>query len=448
MLPLKVKKEETLQWIVLAGLGLLLAGLVYGLGYHSSQSDFVSIISFYIPFFLVYLGIFKWVKPEQVIPLLIISIFLRFILVFAFPNLSDDIYRFIWDGRLLINGWNPFDHLPSFYIEQGIQVPGITEELYHELNSPNYFTIYPPVAQAVFAFACWIFPNSIVASAILMKVFLFACEVGTIVLLVKLLRHFELPQKNVLLYALNPLIIIEITGNLHFEGAMIFFLLLAFWWLIKQQYVFSAAAIALSIASKLLPLIFLPFLIRRLGWAKSFRYFLVVGLTLALLFVPLFSGLFLENFGSSLDLYFRKFEFNASIYYFARWIGFQIKGYNIIQIIGPILALGTFFGVLLMAFFEKDLSWIKWPGKMLFAICLYLLFTTTVHPWYVSLPIVLCLFTRFRFPILWSGLIFMTYVNYSYNPYHENLWVVGVEYVGVMGLFLWEWRRNRIHANR
>lgn len=435
MLRSKDKQQEWPQLTIIGAIGLVMAGLVYGLGYHASQSDFRSILLFYVPLFLLYIGVTKWVRSDQVLPFLAISILLRLILVFAFPNLSDDIYRFVWDGRLWLNGWNPFDHLPSYYIENELQIPGITSALYDELNSPNYFTIYPPVAQAVFALACWLFPNSLLGSAIIMKLFLFACEVGSIILLVKLLRHFQLPQKNALIYALNPLIIIEITGNLHFEGAMIFFLLLAFWWITQKRFTWSALAFALSIAAKLLPLIFLPFLIRRLGWAKSIRYFSVIGLALVLLFFPLFSGLFLENFGTSLDLYFRKFEFNASFYYLARWVGYQIKGYNIIQTIGPILALATFLGVLLMAYFEKDVRWVKWPLRMLFAICLYLFFTTTVHPWYTALPIVLCTFTRFRFPILWSGLIFLTYVNYSYTPYHENLWVVGVEY-GVVIIWL------------
>lgn len=426
---------------------MLMAALVYGIGFHSNQSNFDSIIQFYLPLFLVYLGVIRWAGPEQVLPFLYLSGLLRLILVFAFPSLSDDVYRFIWDGRLLINGWNPFDHLPAYYLEQNISVPGLTQALYQELNSPNYFTIYPPVAQAVFALACWLFPASIPGSALVMKLFLFCCEMGSLVLLWKLVRHFQLPQKNVLLYALNPLIIVEITGNLHFEGAMIFFLLLAYWWLIKQRYTFSAIAIALSVASKLLPLIFLPFLIRRLGWTRSVRYFLTVGLTLALLFAPLFSGLFLENFGNSLDLYFRKFEFNASIYYLARWIGYQTIGWNMIQTYGPLLALGTFLGILLMALLEKKADWFTWPCSMLFAICLYLLFTTTVHPWYASLPIVLCLFTRFRFPILWSGMIFLTYVNYSYEPYWENLWVVGVEYSAVIGYIFWE-LFNKLRENR
>ncbi len=466
-------KEKTIDFRLLA---IPLIALTVGLGFFVQQADFVPIISQFGIFFFLYILIFKYVNEKSTITFFIgVSILLRFILLFALPNLSDDVYRFIWDGRLLINGHNPFDFLPSYYIENNISVPGINKTLFHKLNSPEYFTIYPPVAQGVFAFACWLFPNSIIGSAVTMKIFLFLCEIGSLFFIKKLLDHFQLPAKNILLYALNPLIIIELCGNLHFEAAMICFLLAALFFLVKNNVselggnlqlppnfftkktdpkegnnlggnwklppkylILSAISIALSIASKLLPLMFLPFLIKRLGWKKSIQYFAIVGIVIVLLFAPLLSGAFLNNFGASLDLYFQKFEFNASIYFAIRWVGYQVVGYNWIQSAGPALAVIVLLGILTITFFEKKFNWKNVFGRMLFAICLYLAFATIVHPWYVSLPIVLCLFTRFRFPILWSGLIFLTYINYSYGAYFENLWMVGTEYVLVFSFLIYE----------
>ncbi len=429
-------KEKTLDLRLLA---IPLIALTVGLGFFVRQSDFVPIISQFGIFFILYILIYKYTNEKSKIAFFIgVSILLRFILLFALPNLSDDVYRFIWDGRLLLNGHNPFDYLPSYYIENNISIPGINEALFNKLNSPEYFTIYPPVAQGIFALACWLFPNSIIGSAITMKVFLFLCEVSSLFFLMKLLAHFQLPAKNILLYALNPLIIIELCGNLHFEAAMIFFLLGAIYFLVKNRMTLSAFSMALSIASKLLPLMFLPFLIKRLGWKKSIQYFAMVGFVIVLLFFPLLSGAFLNNFGASLDLYFQKFEFNASIYYAIRWVGYQVVGYNWIQSAGPTLAVIVLLGILAMTILEINFDWKNLFEKMLFAICLYLVFATIVHPWYVSLPIVLCLFTRFRFPILWSGLIFLTYINYSYEEYFENLWMVGIEYVLVFSYLIYE----------
>ncbi len=502
------------------GIGLLLIGLVYGIGYQTPRNDFPQLICLYSIFFFFYLGIYQFTTTKKTIAFFIgLSILLRLLLVFTIPNFSDDLYRFIWDGRLITQGVNPFDYLPSYYIEQDIKVAGLTPELYQQLNSPNYFTIYPPVNQIIFAIATWLFPNSIWGSSLVMKSFLFTFEVGSIFLIIRLLCYFKLPAKNVLLYALNPLIILEITGNLHFEGAMIFFLLLAIWLVVvKKWWLLSALAFALSVASKLLPLMFLPLLVRRLGrnknllsskissnstaaenstgplplwreseggntskklrppppsrggeytsnmkplgiiksiislmknriyvkdwlllnWIKIISYFAIIGITLILLFLPLLNGAFLSNFGDSLNLYFQKFEFNGSIYYAIRWVGFQIKGYNIIGTLGPVLAITAFLGIISITLLEQQPIWQTLFSSMLFAICCYLFGSATVHPWYVAMPIVFCVFTRFRFPILWSGLIFLTYINYSYGEYFENLWMVGIEYVLVFGYLIYE----------
>lgn len=420
---------------------VFLASIVF-LGFVPVQSDFAWIMLGYLPAFAVYIWV---VSRKDKVPfsfLLGLAFLARLVLLFSFPNLSDDVYRFIWDGRLLVQGYNPFDHLPAFYVEAGNEVPGLTEALFRQLNSPEYFTIYPPVAQGTFALACWLFPGSLAGSALIMKLFLLACEVGTLWLLPKLLNTFQLPPERSLIYALNPLIIVEVMGNLHYEGAMIFFLLLGIWCLQQKRIYSAAVAFALSIAAKLLPLLFLPFLIRRLGWPKSFRFFTVLGFTLLLLFLPLLSGVFLENFGNSLDLYFRKFEFNASVYYVLRWLGYLQKGYNQIALIGPVLAAGTFIGITAMAYRKKNKDWQSFPAMALFAITLYLIFTTTVHPWYVAMPLVLCLFTNWRYPVVWSGLILLTYINYSYPEYHENLWIVGLEYSVVFGFLIWEYQKN------
>lgn len=437
---------EYRDWIF----GIILITLTYLLGFTIEQGDFREIIIYYSLFFLFYLLVLKNSFSEKdTAPIYFyigLALTLRLLLVFALPNLSNDVYRFIWDGRLLVQGFNPFDHLPQYYLENDTGVQGISKELFEAYGSKNFFTVYPPIAQAQFASGCWLFPTSVYWSTVIMKSWLFLFELGSIILIIKILSRLKLPLSNVLLYALNPLIIFEITGNLHFEGAMIFFLLLAIWLLVKEKWDWSAIAFAFSICSKLLTLMFLPFLIKKMGWKKSVRYFLIVGITCLILFLPIINAHFIANFADSLALYFHKLEFNASLYYLLRWIGFQLTGYNQIAIIGPTLGIGALGGILYLAFvkqkyFNGDDPTINW-GKLieywLVAICLYLFCTTTMHPWYVALPVCLCVFTKIRFPIVWSYFIFWTYINYSYPIYEENLWVVGIEYAAVFCWIIWE----------
>ena len=439
---------KIIDWVI----GILLIVFTYLLGFTVEQNDFWKIIAFYSTFFFIYLMVIWKLQPFNRSTLYFfigLSILLRLILVFSMPNLSNDVYRFIWDGRLMVQGYNPFDHLPLYYLENETGLKGITPQLYESFGSKNFYTVYPPVAQAQFGSACWFFPQDAYWSSVFMKIWLFIFEIGTILLIIKLLNKFRLPDKNVLLYALNPLILFEIMGNLHFEGAMIFFLLLAVWLFTVEKFNWSAVAFALSICSKLLTILFLPFFIKRIGWKSNIQYFLVVGISCVLLFLPIINTSFIYNFSDSLGLYFQKLEFNASFYYFFRWVLFQITGYNQIAVLGPALGMVAAVLILYVAFVKQickgeraNVNWLHLIRYWLFAICIYLFCTTTMHPWYTALPIVLCIFTNYRFPIVWSYLIFWTYINYKDEVYQEHLWVVIIEYLILFAWLVWEYRSN------
>jgi len=435
-------KSNTRIWILLLGILFILATSF--LAIVPTQSDFPYIASGFLCCFAIYYFLFKFPLQGKELNLLIgAAILARVILVFTFPNFSDDIYRFIWDGHLINSGLNPFEYLPKDALAQNVN--GLTPQLFELMNSQEYYTIYPPVSQAIF-FISTFFSENWYFSSVVMKIFMLAFEIGSIVYLIKILALLEQPKKNVLIYALNPLIIIEIMGNLHFEGAMIFFMMAAYYLLLKSKLTLSGILFGLAVCSKLLPLLFLPSLFRRISsdtgstfWKKLITYYFVVGVTILVCFLPLLSETFFLNFANSLDLYFRKFEFNASIYYLLRAIGDQIVGYNLIAWFGPILGILSLSSILGIAFYKQKELLQKWPETLLLTIVVYLLFTTTVHPWYLSLPIVFCCLTSYRFPMIWSGLICLTYLNYSGPEYHEHLWVVTIEYGMLFGMLVYEY---------
>ena len=429
--------EVTLSaWLIV----FVFVGCTIYLGWFAERSDSGALLAVMVLFFATYLFAMLWETAPPALSFFIgIGILLRVLLLPSIPLLSDDVYRFLWDGHLLAAGINPFAELPRHYADTGFSIAGLTPDLFQRLNSPDYYTVYPPVAQWVNRLAVTIFPENIRGGAAVIRSVIVLCEVGNIYLILRLLRRFDLSSRVVLLYALNPLVIVELTGNLHFEAVLIFFFLSTIYLLSSgRKWFFAAFTMALSIASKLLPLLFFPLLIRRLGWKKFTTWAVVCGLICGLLFYPFVGGLLSQNFGQSLDLYFRKFEFNASLYYLARAVGYWKTGYNQIAEIGPALAVVSTSIILLIAVLEKKPDWRNFPCAALFAICAYLLCTTTVHPWYCALPLVLCLFTRYRFPILWSGLIWLTYLGYTADSYAENLLWTTVEYLAVIGYALWE----------
>ncbi len=455
---------------LLLGISLIAYILI---SYATIRSDFGQLITLFGVLFGAYGLIWREIDVKDLKAYQIAigaAILFRFVLVFSFPNLSDDVYRFIWDGRLLVNGLSPFSYLPIDFFNgnyTGSPINGINEALFTQLNSPEYFTIYPPVCQFFFYLGSWLFPNSLYGATVVMKGGLFGFECGSIYLIHHLLKHFQLPKKNTLLYALNPLVIVELSGNLHFEAAMIFFLLLAIWFLKdfnpKHKHnlplYLSAIAMSLAINAKLLPLMLLPFFFWRLGWQKSFIYYSFVGIFTLIAYFPVLDTAILMHLLSSVELYFQKFEFNASFYYIFRKIGYWYIGWNMIAVIGANLAKATFIGIILLAImeillhykntkqlFSTHLALPQLTQLMLWAFLIYFALATIVHPWYICTLVALAVFGHFRFPIIWTAMAIVSYYTYRTTAYEESMLLVFVEYSVVYTYLLWELigRKNQL----
>ncbi len=424
--------------------GLLFILLTYVFASQFSQGDVYGIVGVFSIWMVLYLWFNKKASTQDwLIPGLSIAIFLRLFLIVFEPNLSDDYFRFIWDGRLSLQGVNPFAYLPFDLIQMGNEAGvNVDVKLYAQLNSPKYYTVYPIVNQSIFAFSVWLFPEGILGPMYIMKSFFFLGEIGTIWCTLQLLDHFNKPKSLVLLYALNPLIVLESYHNLHFEILMIFFLVLGFYFLVFKNWIWAVLPLSLAVATKIIPLMFFPFLIKRMSWKTLISFSLCGFIILVLLFSPIFFNAHGSNLGSSLDLYFQRFEFNASIYYFLRFIGFQIAGHNLIAVLGPLLGLIAGILILLLAWKHKTIDWKSLPSLWMFAMTIYLIFATTIHPWYLSIIIWAMLFTPFRFPILWSWLIMFTYVNYSFVNYHEMIEIMLIEYILLFSYLYWEWKKH------
>jgi alpha-1,6-mannosyltransferase len=423
---------------------LVSAALFALLGYGLDRTQFTGLLGLY---FLVVWG--YWIRVRSVPELgsdpdqfyLLAAILFRLLLLAAPTNLSDDYARFIWDGRLLINGYNPYLYLPRTLLGTDIaQAANLTTDLFGRLNSPDYFTVYPPLNQAFFALAAWLGGNSLTTSVIWLRVPILLAEIGTIYLLPRLLRQFNLNPNLALIYALNPLVILELTGNVHFEGVVVFFCVWAVWKISSPSR--SAFIFALAVSTKLLPLIVLPLVIRYLGWQKGLFFSAgVMAITVAL-FLPFASVELIQNMGASINLYFQKFEFNASVYYLVREVGYWLVGYNVIGQAGPLLSLLTVTGVgwLALGRFQMTLS-----VRLLLTLTLYFAMATTVHPWYITLVVAASVFAPFRYPLVWSAVVWASYATYQREPYTENLWLTATEYGAVLAVGLlerWQYRRR------
>ena len=172
-----------------------------------------------------------------------------------------------------------------------------------------------------------------------------------------------------------------------------------------------------------------PLVWRWLGWRKGTLFMLVFSGTLLLLFLPLLDVAVLLNMGKSLDLYFQKFAFNASVFYLFWEIGLWLGRFHLGNTLGPALALLTLAGILLMSWrLKPQAPFEQLCRAMLWASGLQLLNASTVHPWYVTLPFALGLFGRFQFPVVWTGAVILSYSHYAGGRFEEQYALIVLEY--------------------
>ncbi|MEM9685867.1 MAG: glycosyltransferase 87 family protein [Bacteroidota bacterium] len=426
-----------------AGIALLSAILYYVFAYRLARTDFTMLITLYgVLFFLCCLLI--QFSGRNTTFLVGIGLVFRILFLFAIPNLSQDFYRFIWDGELLLKGMSPYLYKPDDLVQNSeFSIPNM-QELYNGMGtlSASHYSNYPPLNQVIFAMAS-IFSNKITGMVIAMRILLITADMGVLYFGKKLLRYLKLPQHHIFWYFLNPFILIELTGNLHFEGVMLCFLLWSLYVLFRHKTVLAAVLFACAVSIKLIPLLFLPLFLQRLGWKKMMIHTCIVLLTTCILFLPFISGVFLTHYSETIGLWFVNFEFNASWYYVVRSIGFEVKGYNIIHSYAKVMPWIVLSVVLYLAFFRKNKTPVQLLTAMLLALSFYYFTATTVHPWYITLLIGLSVFTTYNFPLVWSGLIMLSYYAYAHIPFHENMWLIGLEYLPVYGMMLWEiWNRT------
>lgn len=374
-----------------------------------------------VSYFAAFFSYFWLVRFHSDQKLLYLGIAARLLLFIGLPTLSDDIYRFIWDGALILKGVDPYQHIPSDLLSAE------NASLFDKLNSQTYHSVYPPLNQLLFSGVVSLGGDNLLLTTNIIRLALLGAELGSYFILKYLLNdNGHLASW----YFLNPLFILEVVGNCHFEGFVVLFMLTSISLIRKSKFLLSGGSLGLAIATKLLPMIFVPAFFFKTGWKKGIilgSVAMIAGLAPFLLFSSTSS---LAGLRDSLSLYFQKFEFNASLYYLVRAYGYWQKGYNTIATAGPYLSLVSGILILALAYVGARRNW-KLESVLLFALSTYLLFATTVHPWYILPLIPLGLLSGYWFPIVWSAFIFLTYVGYHTEIYHLPIWIVAVEYVVV-----------------
>jgi alpha-1,6-mannosyltransferase len=422
---------------------MVLASLLFytSFAYDLVRTDFIKLISlFFVLFFLCYklIQFEKWNFNF----LLISGILFRLIFLLVEPNLSQDFYRFIWDGELVLSGINPYLQTPDAIMENGEILLANAKELHNGMGSlsARHFSNYPPLNQLLFAISALLGGKSIMGSLIIMRSIIILADIGIYYFGKKLLRHINRSPHLIFWYFLNPLVIIELTGNLHFEGVMLFFFIWGLSFLSVNKWLFAAIAFACSISVKLVPLMFLPLFITYFGFKKSIKFYIMLGLIILIGVLPFYSSEFINNYTDTVGLWFSNFEFNASIYNIIKQIAikFEAKPWELIKTYGKLVPYIMIGFVLLLTFLRDNKKLSVLISSMFWVLVLYYFLAPTVHPWYIIFLVGLSVFTDYRFPLAWSLVIILSYSAYENPEFKENLGFLFIEYFTVFGFMAYE----------
>lgn len=310
------------------------------------------------------------------------------------PEMSDDIYRYIWDGKLQCVGVNPYAFAPD---DPGL-IAYHSETLPLLVNFPHIKTIYPPVAQLVFRMSYMVFGEGVTGMKFLFILF----QLGASLVFYLLLRERKGNPWLLLLFAWNPLVVMETAVNGHLDIVMVFFLLLCLLFFYKGKYILSGLFFGMAVLSKLIPIVLLPLFLYYLylkkegGLRRSGSFLISFLLTTAF-----FYAFYIDSAGNM---------FLTALNYSSKWY-FNNPLFHIIHFFtksNPLAHLISFslFVVVFLFIFLRPLPFEK---KIFYTTFAFVLLNPTIHPWYLILLIGLQCIYFSDIATLWSGLVIVSY---------------------------------------
>jgi hypothetical protein len=402
--------------------------------------------------------VFAALKSESqsygnILIILIFGFLFRIVLLNQDPWFSDDVYRYLWDGKVSQNGVNPYQYPPDHEHLSQLQ----EDDIFKNLNYPEIATVYPPVAQFFFLLNAFLG-----GSLITWKIILLILELILTLILLRTLEVFNINKMRILIFSLNPLLIVETYMNGHLEMMGLLFLWLVIYGFYVRRKMFPVIFTPLAILVKFFPAIMvLPFLRPNL-W-KKVLFITAICVMIVLPFAA--SGVIpMAGFFS----YINRWSFNGAVFKvvssFIYTLPLEVVDlgfFNLNQHLERVFINQEFyykiFAVIILLYVIYDQlrkSTFKAPEVGILPIsasfvitATFLLLTPTLHPWYIIWIIPFLIFIP-----NWSWLLFTFLVQISYHVLHdyqslgvwqEQTWILVLEYVPFYIILIWEYLDRR-----
>jgi hypothetical protein len=369
------------------------------------------------------------------------AIVFRLLLLPAAPTLSDDIWRYIWEGGLQLHNINPYRYVPS-----SPELAPYRDGVYEGINYKDLPAIYPPVMQWFFALGALLGRSAAGMKAVfIMADILLVCALG------RLLRALGLPASRTIIYAWNPLVIVEIAGSGHNDSLALCLLVGSILCVMAGRRALSIGALALSALAKLFPVTLLPLYSRKVKPAQL----LIAPSIMVACYLPYLSAG--TNLFRSAREYAERWRFNDSVFSLLvatvdasgvspvakQWA--DARGLDSLYTQPHMIARGV-----AAAFALVVLGLLAWrmdasdplalPGSIFRFTGLVLLLQPALHPWY--LVWIVPWLTIFPSPA-WLALTGLVCLAYFFGP-----WIRWVEYLPFFALLTLGWWFRRHDGSR
>ena len=373
--------------------------------------------------------------------LIALGLVLRVALVFTEPTLSDDVYRYLWEGHLVTEGVSPSAFPPGSPSAERYDIA-----IRAQVNNDTLASPYLPVAHALFGASAAVLPSTPWTMQILMIGF----DLLGLVFLIRLLRMAGIADHRAMLYWLNPLVIVEVAHGAHLDAMIVGLGLAGVYFTLlssrrhNARWSWGPLLVAAATLTRPLTALFAPVLWWRWSWRQ--RVVWGAGLGVPLLIATAFVGVGDESTGTGLvgsaQSYAETFRFNSAVYQpLETWIsglGLDDRGWNeplaLTRLIVAVVMVMILAAVFVRARHATEprvvLRWLAAP------VVAYVLLAPVLHPWYVLLLLALVPFMtpaddedRGRWLdaapwLLLSGLLIFSYLTYQ-DPaaFAERTWV-------------------------
>ena len=395
--------------------------------------------------------------------ILAFALLFRVTLLFSRPIQEDDFYRYLWDGKVVASGLNPYHVAPlavlnstraSHSLAESFAQSEDSEELRRltsipthddnfvlilsRVNHPEVPTIYPPLAQAIFALTALIAPGSLLT----LRLVLLGFDLAMCGLMLAVLQHLGLNALLVLVYAWSPLVIKETINSAHYDVVPTFFLVLAFLLCLKKRTLLAYASFALAVLGKIYPLLLIPVFLWHTvvnqGRGRAFLGVVVVAVIVALGYAPFLNAG--PRLWQGTVTFAERWQTNSWLFPLLGWIvGTRWMASTVVAL----LLGGTVLALLARHDLREDraLLWVSF-----LTVGTLFLLSPVGNPWYfLWLKPFLCVFPL-RSWLLLSGLLGLYYLwfYFVYRDAAETFrWVLWLEYIPFYSVLVWDWLKTQ-----